>query len=184
MERDQSILRRPLILMPLAFILVASLVAATAWDASATHRRLRRKASLAQSFTGPDNFVCVFVELEQIHDYLCGRFDGSGFRLTEPDRLVPTGVTPPNPEDVSDLAVPNQFRCAWTGPAVDPTQERTDLTLYACRYRHLHSSGRKAVLVTHRFRLSEIVLAEFAEEDNLASIWVPPHPPVTNGRAA
>jgi hypothetical protein len=192
MARTTSILRRPLILLPLVIVLVASFIAATAWDASGTHRRIRRKASTAsleagvQTFVAPDRFACIWFELQPIHLYLCAGLESNegAFKLNATN-LVPSGDEPPNPEDVSDVTIPYVFRCDWTGPQVDPTQPRNALNNYACRYRHLHSVGGRAALVTHTFLLSEIVLVEIGEvEENLPFVWVPPHPPTASSRAA
>jgi hypothetical protein len=191
MARDHSILRRPVILVPLVFVLVASLVAITASEASARHKRFRRKQSLPETFVGPDRFACLWAEPELVHQYLCAGDAGPAFRLGDGAEFgigldEGSGIDPPNPDVVSDLANPLVFTCTNTGPPGDLTQvrNRDQMALFDCRYRHLHSRGGRTALVTHRFPLSEMVLVAIGEEQEGLTIWVPPHPPVTNSRAA
>jgi len=143
-------------------------------DASARHRRLRAKNSLASGFVNdvapPDRFTCYWFE-EEVHEYVCAGADGITFLLGQ--KLQASGVEPPNPEVVNDLAIPNKFSCRYTG---EPAAGRT-LELFACTYRHKHS--RHGVAHRHRFLLSEAVLADVEDAPDGSEspdVWVVPHP--------
>src|SRR3712207_3540166 len=129
MKSETSIARRPLVVVLLAMVLALSFIAATVETASAAHRRPIRRNSFAGQFLGPNSFTCLFFEDEPVPDYVCAGEDDVLFRLTDtnPERLSPTGGTPPNPDVVGfrGLAIPNRFHCEWTGdPAADTSQPR------------------------------------------------------------
>jgi hypothetical protein len=179
MKIETSIARRPVVVALLAMSLALSLIAATVETASAAHRRPIRRNSFAATFLGPNTFTCIWFEDEPVHDYICAGEDNVLFRLSDPDseRLGP-GAEPANPDVVGfkGLAIPNRFRCEWTGdPAADTSQPR-DAALFDCVYRHRH--GHKGIKHTVRFQLSEAVLVTLEpdpESDQLV-LWVLPHP--------
>jgi len=182
MKGETSIARRPLVVVLLAMTIALSFIAATADTASAAHRRPIRRNSFAATFLGPNNFTCHFFEDEPVHDYVCAGEDDILFRLTdtEPLRLT-AGAEPPNPDVVGfrGLAIPNRFRCEWTGdPAADASQPR-DAAFFDCVYRHRHGRhGHKGVKHTVRFQLSEAVFVtlEPDPESDQLTLWVLPHP--------
>jgi hypothetical protein len=154
-----------------AVTLASSLIAAATLDASAKHRRKKRKNSVALHVgNGPNRLTCVWFEAEPIHEYVCAGDSEGPYRLSE--RLVPDDrpeKAPPDPENVRGLVTPDVFSCAWTGAQTDPTQER-DPKLYDCTYRHRHL--QKDPGHSHRFRLSEAVLVAL---EDAADVWLLPH---------
>jgi hypothetical protein len=137
-------------------------------DVYARHTKFKLKQSVAESFSGPDQFTCYWFEEEGIHQYVCAGANGAFLLI---DKLVPSGVTPPHPKMVSDLAIPDMFSCHYTG---DPAGNRS-VKLFSCTYRHKHRHGK---MHTHDFLLSAAVLVGLENApggETLDNVWVVPH---------
>jgi hypothetical protein len=165
MSNKSRFIRRSLVL----FLIAALIAVMPPTDAFARHVKFKQKDSMAGSFDGPDRFNCYWIEIEEIHQYVCAGANRA-FLLT--DALAP-GANPPNPKVVSDLAIPDKFSCRYTG---DPAGNRS-VELFSCTYRHKHS--RRGTMHTHDFLLSAAVLVALKHAPGgktLPDIWVVPHP--------
>jgi hypothetical protein len=139
-------------------------------DVYARHTKFVLKQSVAGSFSGPDRFTCYWFEEEGIHQYVCAGANGAFLLI---DKLVPSGVTPSNPQVVNDLAIPDKFSCHYTG---DPAGTRS-VELFSCTYRYKHS--QHGTMHTHTFLLSAAVLVALKDARGgkaLPDVWVVPHP--------
>jgi len=172
MSKKSRLIRRSLVLS-LVMALIAVLLPT---DAYARHVRIKQKNSLAAGFLEappPDRFTCYWFE-EDVHQYVCAGADQS-FLLGD---KLDAGPTPPNPEVVNDLAIPEKFSCRYTG---DPAAERSP-ELFTCTYRHRHF--RHGRLHMHRFLLSEAVFVTLEEGPSgplpEPAVWVVPHPAKKN----
>jgi hypothetical protein len=155
--------------------LVVSLITALialmpATDTYARHTKFKEKNSIAAggSFSGPDRFTCHWIEIKEIHQYVCAGVTGA-FLLV--DKLS-SGDNPSNPQVVNDLAIPDKFSCHYTG---DPAGNRS-VELFSCKYRCKHP--QHGTMHEHAFLLSAAVLValENARGKALGSVWVAPHP--------